>query len=479
LGNLALTCQYLQDEGRLDPADWELMSTTLTLKGDWKRTLKDAYAETFQLKDDVIYTPAFYRRGDEPDMPVRALIHRGLTQTVVSATNHVIGFHDKNTRYAVTSFDYDGKTVTCQYVRLKEFKKHTAVPRYIPAKEATKTRKAKPESWRKPRIDELIKRIEKGKMTEICCFEMPGTMTTHQEFKITEPCQEASLVLLLDMAHMGVLTVSGDSGCAAVYPQFDDLVEYVRIRPLMTPRSYGEFFTDGVSMAASTYFGLLDRGCRSIRECLVLEFGKTSWNQDQMLVKDSQSIDFARLDRGRRIKLSAALRCFPASMHENKKTGWYFKPSRLRSLVVRNIIEDRIWYDGLANVLLGQSVFLSNNDNKGIPMMIAECEVDFLKNLQRQIHAAMCCRYNEYVKYSPGKARKKYEGDVEGWKRALRDAGNVDQVRKVVASIFDTDTPHPNLHEIAVDLMQIDNDDMSFRDFVGMTLCCDPFQNRN
>jgi CRISPR-associated protein Cas8a1/Csx13 len=408
--------------------------------------LKRLFRIGFGIKDGLIYLPGVYPH--EPSLAVRAELQAGMVLTFLQ--------HGKARRLAkeATVLQHDpagdgSSLVTVEYKRCSWFKHQDGWQQLVDG-----------EGCLAERAVEVIGPLNPGAVVRHVAF------TT--ETRIEEP---PALVLPLYFALVGCLSLPVNRGVGVlVAPDVEDLVQFARDRPLMTPASPRECRIAGAGDAAlQAQVRLLNRGLiegHGLPACYAMRFQPTTWSTQQksrVLTLHSRRRDVPRHESdGEDERL---LHRFAVALSELRPRLLVRRPrdgqspdgpdevfwidSVVRPLIADNLVNQREWFEGFSELMtaidpgskrpLREAVAY---EGRGLHAMILTITEEEQALFVRAIHRA--------ISLSLGRIRADTDGDgplsqatLNRWDRfherlrlSLVGAKTADQCRNAVCTLF-------------------------------------------
>jgi CRISPR-associated protein Cas8a1/Csx13 len=428
-------------------APWEMTSQSLSLRfgapEGAREFLRRLFGIGFDLRDDLIYLPGQYPEA-APNQAVRADLQQGLLSTFLQH-GRVRGLAKQE---SVTQHDPEGEGVPSVTVTYRACSGYTHQDGWnAMTDEATGFLRQQP--------------------TEVSGPLSPGTVVRHVAFTADSRVENTpELLLPLYFALVGTLALPISRAVGAlIVPQVEDLTEFVRARPRMTPtglrQSQIASAADGALQAQVRLRARREAEHQRLPGCLAMTFRSTAWASQQRSRVDTVLVppgEDLRLDRFETALAALPLRVVVVEREQASGRGRQRTVTRqriafraesvVRPLVADNLARGRPWYAGFVRLM----VALDDNNRPlrarlgfergGLHEMSTAPKMwgqDAEPLLVQAVHEALRCRYGRIAEENRGKLaamRNRFAGEYDRWRLAFAGAKTADQFRTALCDLF-------------------------------------------
>lgn len=461
LGGLACTLKYIEraaKKGSLAgdklPAGswmngkppWSIDSQQITLDfckpEDAKEYLRRLFDLAFCLDGGLIFLPGQYTRI-APPLPVRVYLQQGITLSFLQH-GRVRNLAKTETVLQYQPEGADGKTIDLQYKQCSGYKHQ--------------------DGWQ-DLVDK--KGCLKSKPIEVVGPLNPGAVVRHNAFAAQTKIEEApSHIVPLYFALVGCLTLSINRGSGVlIVPDVHDLLEFIEMRPWMTPT------TDRQCQIASASDAALQAQLRvrlkqivnenELPACHAATFQPTPWASQQksrvrtLMVPPGHELDLEQFETA---LTELPPRIAGRTLTETKGRGkqkqttqrqeWFWVDSIVRPLVAENLARGQPWYRGFVDLMtkldpvskrpLRDKLFF---EKEGLHAMIERIpwKEEGESTVVRAVHEALRRRYGQIAnenKGNPVAMKNRWGGEYDRWRLAFAGAKTPDQFRRSLCDLF-------------------------------------------
>ncbi len=300
---------------------------------------------------------------------------------------------------------------------------------------------------------------------ELAGWAYPGAAQRHVGFSESRCEYGAAEALSAMFALVGCLSYPGARGGTGVLvvPVPDDLVEFARLRPRLSPRRVVDTYVTGVGdavLAMSLALRLADvtTARRGIGDAVGWLLRVLPWAKQQKSrawTIESGVIADARLDAYERVTTT-----LPSLVRESKDAdedgedvdGFFVATSALRGFVTDNLAQGLPWFHGFATATTGGKKprfihyfrerdgglgALYPEEKKGLIAMLDDLD-DAQKVLVRSVHLALRGRFARIASEADNAAtmKNRFSGERERLRLAFAGAKTADQVRGALADLW-------------------------------------------
>lgn len=422
---------------------WKILNDSVTLDfgqpDQAEDYLRKLFNLAFRIKYGLIDLPGQYELA--PSREVRAELQTGLLLTFL------------------------------QHGRVRTLEKETVTFSFDPEGEGTATIQTQYRacSWYKHQsgFKDLVR---KGNLTsrnvEVIGPLNPGAIVRHIAY--TGPTKiegEVRHVLPLYFALVGCLALPVNRGVGVLLvPDVQDLLNFVQVRPWLTPRTSRDCrITSPGDAALQAQIRLRAHQLLDVSDLPgfhAILFRPTPWASQQKSRVLTQYVPVS--DRNTLQQFEVALANLPckAVRHETskakgrgkrkedvKEVEWFWVDSVVRPLVADNLAAGRRWYSGFVDLMykldangkpIRSKLFF---ERKGLHAMIEEMEWSDPAEaaMVRAVHEALRHRFGQIADENQGNraARKnRWDGEYDRWRLALVGSKTADQFRKALCDLF-------------------------------------------
>jgi CRISPR-associated protein Cas8a1/Csx13 len=473
LGGLACTLEALKRQHHVRPLPreklpapfvdgvppWEIHEHSITLRFGQPENARDYLKRLFEFafsirNDGLITLPGQYET--EPQAPVLADLQSGLTLTFLQ--------HGKVRKLAkeTTTVNYDPEGegvpgVPVEFRACSEFKHQHGWEELTDGKGCLVTDSV--------RVDGPIS---------------PGTVVRHIAYTTDTVVEEPpERMLALYFALVGCLALSVNRGVAALLvPDVENLLEFMEIRPTMTPASATDCQIAGAADAAlraqvrirnnpTRQAYMKSRGRQamegsSLPGCYAMTFTPTPWASQQksrVATIHVPSGDDKILDRFDRALANLPPRIAHRTIRETSGRGRqktvterreaFRTDSIVRPLIAENLALGRPWYSGFVRLMTRMNPASGKPyrdqlrfEQQGLHAMISDdkmWDTAGEPTVVRAVHEAIRSRYGQIAsenKNNRAAMQNRFAGEYDRWRLAFAGAKTADQFRKALCDLF-------------------------------------------
>ena len=434
---------------------WEITSDTVTLvfgkpelAADY---LKKLFAFAFQIRNGVIYLPGQYL-DPPPSLPVLAAIQEGIQNTflqhgptcgsrdgqglVTSDTGPVS--HD-----VFTSYKHQGWFWLDRDERQKEKDPNTG--------KKLKTGRRQQQHKTFPAV--LPDGTLSGALHMIDNKLSPGGTVRHDSYDESAIRETDSGLICLHFAIVGCLTLCINPVTAVLLvPEVGNLVEFLVIRGLLTPRTVLECQIAGAADAAlQAHLRLRDY----LPSFLAVTCQPTQWNAKQKPRVDmcdvSKPVDVVLNRFERALALLPAKLSMPKAKRSvrAKESHAFWSESVVRPMVAENLVRGRKWYAGFVNLMTKTDPATEKKirdhisyERGGLNAMITDDQMwdtESERIVVQAVHEAIRSRYAKIAEENQTNftaMRNRWNSETDRWRYAFAGAKTADQFRHAICDLF-------------------------------------------
>ncbi|MBI6545330.1 MAG: type I-MYXAN CRISPR-associated Cas8a1/Cmx1 [Cyanobacteria bacterium NC_groundwater_1444_Ag_S-0.65um_54_12] len=396
--------------------------------------LKDLFQKTFQLDNGVIDIAGTYAPGQQLPLEVASALQSALRMTFLQ--------HGQMARKAgepeVIIIYIDDNPISINLQRYKWYKQQ--------------------DGWQY-----VLVALNKSGHKEVAAWASPGAVVRHEAFKAaTSWTLDAKQLLCACFAPVGTISLNVRRGqCGIlVIPEPKDLLEFAKLRTLVTPKRLEETYVAGLGDAVLAIECAIRTGDLDNRNGVQRVHGvltrATAWSpQQKSVVAAIRTEHFSddTLNLYYRVSRKLPSRIKHTDIEKvNKKESIFVTSSELRGLIADNLARNRLWYANFGTAKTGgkkpryiHQFRLKDNlgalwheEREGLISMLEQLETAE-QALVNSIHIAIRKRLGAIANETKDNSqvmKNRWRKEREKWRLAFFGAKTSDQLRAALADLW-------------------------------------------